>query len=214
MAANQNTASNRRYFKLIAKMENVDIKTKRCIVENIKKDTEYVHGEWFSSLSGFITELKTKDIEYQGKTNKIIVMELTDSSGICQLEFSFSGASYSIINSLLTADLTKEVEVSAWLKDEKYVNCSLKYAGGQKIDWEVAIADQPKPQEYQHPITKKMEKDFTNVLEFWVGKFESVRGKAVKSNFGGQIAGKSEQQTHNTSETAIYTDNPSDNLPF
>jgi hypothetical protein len=198
MAANQQTSQNKRFFKLIAKAEKADLEGKKAICEQVKDGETYRVKDWYSSLSGFITGLSTKELEYQGKKNKIIVMELTDSEGVFQLEFSFSGASYSIINSLLGADFTKEFEIGAWIKDGKYVNTSVKYVGGEKVNWVLQIADQPKPFEFEHPVSHKMEKDFTNVTNFWIEKFESLTGKAVKSNFKGNFAAP--QNAHTSAE--------------
>lgn len=186
MGANSNTSVGKRFFKLIAKAEKGNTSTKQVICEQVKQGEKWVVGGWYSSLSGYITAINIKEIEYQGAKSKIICLELTDSTGVCQLDFSFSGASYSIINSLLSADFTKEMEVSAWIKDGKYVNCGVKYTNGGKADWKLSIADQPKPIEYATP-SGKMEKDFTNVKKFWENALDSIKGKATKSNFGGVI---------------------------
>lgn len=186
MGANSNTSVGKRFFKLIAKAEKGNASTKQVICEQVKQGDKYVVSDWYSSLSGYITAINTKEIEYQGSKSKIICLELTDASGVCQLDFSFSGASYSIINSLLGADFTKEMEISAWVKDGKYVNCGVKYSNGEKASWKLSIADQPKPIEYKTP-SGKVEKDYTNVKTFWEDALNSIKGKAVKSNFKGVI---------------------------
>lgn len=218
MAANQSSQVNKRFFKLIAKAEKADIEGKKAICELVKDGETYRAKEWFSSLSGYITGLSTKELEYQGKKNKIIVMELTDNEGVFQLEFSFSGASYSIINSLLGADFTKEFEIGAWIKDGKYVNTSVKYLGGEKVSWALQLADQPKPFEFEHPVSKKMEKDFTNVTNFWIEKFESLIPKAVKSNFKGNFSapsiGNEKPEEHKTDESFTAIGDDDSGLPF
>lgn len=196
MGANQNQSVNKRFFRLIAKAENTNLKEKKCIVEKVKKGDTYADGEWFSSLSGFITSITIKEIEYQGKKNKLIVIEITDNNGVCQLEFSFSGASYSIINSLQNADLTKEVDISGWVKDGKYVNCALKYTDGTKCEWAYQTDQQPKPIAYTNPSGEEL-KDFKNVKDFWEGLLEKVKGNAVKSNFKGVAAATNPNSSSN-----------------
>ena len=220
MGANQSSNENVRFFRLVAKAEKADIKGRRAICQIKKQGTEYVISEWFNNITGWITSLDIKEVEYQGKKNKILVMQLTDSDGVSQIEFSLSGAAYSLINSLINADLSKEVEVSAWIKDEKYVNASVKYTDGSKCEWSIPIADQPKPVEFTKPSGEK-EKDYANVKEWWLNKFISVKPKAVKSNFGGVVASKPdntfaghEQSKPMPTQQMAQGQDDSDSLPF
>ena len=187
MAANANQNTGKRFFKLIAKADKGNQEKKQVICEQRKNGDNYEVVGWYSSLSGFLTAINTKEVTFEGRKSKIVSLELTDSQGVCTLDFSFSNASFSIINSLLGLDFSKEVEISAWIKDGKYVNTAVKYTDGSKANWAIEIKDQPKPAEFEHPITKKMEKDFTNVTTFWINKLESIKGKAVKGNFTGVI---------------------------
>ena len=191
MGANNASRENMRFFRIVAKADKVDVEGRRAICE-IKKgaDGKYVASEWFSNLTGWITKLEQKEFEWQGEKSKILVIQLTDSDGIYQIEASMSGPSYSIINSLIGADLTREIEISAWVKDDKdkkYVNASLKYADGEKCEWVIPIEDQPKPVDFKTP-SGKMEKDYENVKAFWSERFLSLSPKATKNNFTGVVA--------------------------
>jgi hypothetical protein len=218
MGANQSSRDNMKFFRIVAKAEKADIKGKRAICEIKKQGTEYVVSEWFNNITGWITGLEIKEVEYQGKKNKILVMQLTDSDGVCQIEFSLSGAAYSLINCLIGADLTKEVEISAWIKDDKYVNASVKYTSGEKCEWSIPIEEQPKPVEFTKPSGEK-EKDFANVKNWWLEKFVSIKGKATKANFKGEIKQQeappavSQQQSSNIQDFTGAANEP-DNLLF
>ena len=209
MGANQSTHTNRRFFKLIAKAEKANQKDRKVIVEQIKRGTEWTNGEWYSSLSGYITKLETKEIEYQGKKSKLISIELTDSDGVCQVDFGFSGAAYGIINCLVNADFKKELEISGWIKDEKYVNATVKYAGGDKADWAFSIDDQPKPIPFTKP-SGEVEKDFTNVKKFWEAELDKLKPKATSANFGGV----KKEAVKAAEGAAINPADVSDDLPF
>lgn len=188
MGANNASRENMRFFRIVAKADKADQAGRRAICEVTKgADGKYVASEWFNNITGWITKLEQKEFEWEGKKSKILVIQLTDSDGICQIESSLSGPSYSIINSLIGADLTREVEISAWIKDEKYVNAALKYADGEKCEWIIPVEDQPKPVEYKKP-SGEMDKDFTNVKEFWANQFLALSSKATRNNFTGTVA--------------------------
>jgi len=188
MGANNASRENMRFFRIVAKADKADQAGRRAICEVTKgADGKYVASEWFNNITGWITKLGQKEFEWEGKKSKILVIQLTDSDGICQIEASLSGPFFAIINSLIGADLTREVEISAWIKDEKYVNASLKYADGDKCEWAIPVEDQPKPVEYKKP-SGEMDKDFTNVKEFWSNQFLALASKATKSNFTGTVA--------------------------
>jgi hypothetical protein len=191
MGANNASKENMRFFRIVAKAENVDVEGRRAICEMKKgADGKYVVAEWFNNLTGWVTKLEQKEFEWKGEKSKILVIQLTDSDGVYQIEASMSGPSYSIINSLIGADLTKEIEISAWVKDDKdkkYVNASLKYANGEKCEWVIPIEDQPKPVDFRTP-SGKMEKDYENVKSFWSNQFLAIAPKATKGNFTGVVA--------------------------
>lgn len=214
MGANQSSRDNMDFYRLVAKAEKADIKGKRAICQIKKVDNEYVQSEWFGNITGWITGLEVKEVEYQGKKNKILVMQVADASGVSQIEASLSGASYAIINCLLNADLTKEVEISAWIKDDKYVNASVKYTSGEKCEWSIPFEEQPKPIEFEKPSGEK-DKDYTNVKAWWLEKFISIKGKAVKSNFKGEVKQQPPVSTaqQQSSETPVTPQDESD-LPF
>jgi hypothetical protein len=188
MGANNASRENMRFFRIVGMANKADVAGRRAICEVTKgADGKYVASEWFNNITGWITKLEQKEFEWEGKKSKILVIQLTDSEGICQIECSLSGPSYSIINSLIGADLTREVEISAWIKDEKYVNAALKYADGEKCEWIIPTEDQPKPVEYKKP-SGEMDKDFTNVKEFWCNQFLAISPKATRNNFTGVVA--------------------------
>lgn len=173
MGANQGSTDSRRYFKLIAKAEKCDTKTKRAIVEVVKKGEKYEDGEWFSSLSGYITKAHVKDFVHDGVTHKKCVVEITDAEGICQLEFTFNFTSFGLINALLNADFTKELQIEAYITKKGFVGAGVRYVGEAKhIEWLIALPDQPKGVKYKTPGGKE-ETDYSNVKAFWLDKFSN-----------------------------------------
>lgn len=219
MGANKNSNESVRFFKLIAKAEKANTEEKIAIVEVVKNGKkEYAHGEWFGSLSGFITSLEIKGFEFEGEKKEKFVMHIEDADGICQLEFTNSIAAQGLINGLLATDLTKEVEVSAWISKNGYVGAGVKYKGEKdSIKWAIDLKDCPRPTPYKLPSGKDAT-DNANVLEFWKSKFTDLAKKAVKENFAGQrdtktFAGyvQSEEPKEQSSKIA---ENKSDDLPF
>lgn len=187
MGANKGSNESVSYFKLIAKAEKANEEEKMAIVQVAKNAKgDYAQTEWFRSLSGFITKLEIKEFEFEGATKEKFIMHIEDADGICQLEFTNNMATQGLINGMLNADLTKEVEVSAWISKKGYVGAGVKYKNAtENIDWAIALDEQPKPVPYKTPSGKE-EKDNTNVLSFWRNKFIELKEKAVKSNFTGE----------------------------
>ena len=227
MGANKNSSENIDYFKLIAKAEKANQEEKMATVQ-IEKNSkgEYEQSNWFSSLSGFITSLEIKEFDHDGKKKEKFVMRIEDKNGICQMEFTNNMAVQGLLNGMLNADLTKEVEVSAWINKKGYVGAGIKYKSStENIDWAISLDDQPKPVPYKTPSGKE-EKDNTNVLSFWRNKFIDLSKKAVKSNFTGErkqaeekekFAGyeqnKAQKQQVSTTQSSINQADESD-LPF
>lgn len=187
MGANKSSNESVRYFKLIAKAEKANTEERLAIVEVVKNSKkEYEHGEWFGSLSGFITNLEIKSFEFEGEKKEKFVMLIEDADGVCQLEFTNSIAAQGLINAMLATDLTKEVEVSAWIGKSGYVGAGIKYKGEKDgIKWALDLKDCPKPTPYKLPSGKDAT-DNANVLEFWRGKFLSIVPNAIKENFKGE----------------------------
>lgn len=219
MGANRNSNEAIRFFKLIAKAEKANTEEKMAIVEVVKNGKkEYTHGEWFGSLSGFITSLEIKGFEFEGEKKEKFVMHIEDLDGICQLEFTNSIAAQGLINGLLATDLKKEVEVSAWISKNGYVGAGVKYKGEKdSIKWAIDLKDCPRPTPYKLPSGKDAT-DNSNVLEFWKDKFKDVAKKAVKENFAGQrdakdFAGYVQNEKPKKQSSKIAQQN-SDDLPF
>lgn len=204
MGANKSSNESVRYFKLIAKAEKANTEERLAIVEVVKNSKkEYEHGEWFGSLSGFITNLEIKSFEFEGEKKEKFVMLIEDADGVCQLEFTNSIAAQGLINAMLATDLTKEVEVSAWIGKSGYVGAGIKYKGDKDgVKWALDLKDCPKPTPYKLPSGKDAT-DNANVLEFWRGKFLSIVPKAVKENFSGE-----RKQVEEKEKFAGYKQNP------
>lgn len=219
MGANKSSNESVRYFKLIAKAEKANTEERLAIVEVVKNQKgEYAHREWFGSLSGFITKLEVKKFKFEDEEKEKFVMQIEDADGICQLEFTNSIAAQGLINGMLATDLTKEVDVSAWIGKNGYVGAGIKYKGEKEsIKWAIELKDCPKPTPYKLPSGKDAT-DNANVLEFWRGKFLSIIPKAVKSNFAGErkeVAPPAVSQQQSSETTATPTGvREHDDLPF
>jgi len=228
MGANKSSNESIRFFKLIAKAEKANTEERLAIVEVVKNQKgDYAHGEWFGSLSGFITKLETKTFKFEGEEKEKFVMLIEDADGICQLEFTNSIAAQGLINGMLATDLTKEVEVSAWIGKSGYVGAGIKYKGEKdSIKWAIDLKDCPKPTPYRLPSGKDAT-DNANVIEFWRGKFLEISTKAVKENFSGKreqvenkdfagrpIKNDNTQQSSTSIEDSIGKANEPDDIPF
>jgi hypothetical protein len=215
MGANEGTTENKRYFKLIAKAEKAEPNGKIAIVENVKKGDKYEHGKWFASISGFITGISSKEYEYEGEKKTSYSITLMDFRGTYQLDFSLNFATFGLINALLNTDLSKEVEISAWIGKTGYVGAGVKYLGAsEQIKWAVELKDQPQGEKYKTP-SGKIETDYTKVKTFWGEKFMSLQSKASRNNFKGNVSAPAIQANANfDNEPAHIADKGDDDLPF
>lgn len=196
------------FYKLIAKAEKCDPVSGNVIAKIVKQGEEYVTEKWLKGISGWITKAEVKEFEYENKKQKKFVLQLSDSSGIYQLEFTPTTAAAGIINCLLSADLTREITIESWTKEDKngkqFVNACAKYAGeSESIKWAIELKDIPKPVMVDLPSGGSVS-DNGNVRKFWIDLFvEKVLPKAVKSNFKGTIA---ERQPVAEQQVPVQTD--------
>lgn len=196
MGANANTQESVRFFKLIGKAEKADPAGKKAICEVVKQGDTYVNGDWYGSLSGYITGMEVKEFEYENEKKKKFIIRMTDQGENMQLEFSPSYATYGLINAMLAADLTKMVDIAAWIGKSGYVGSGIKYVGdSENIPWTLTTEQCPKAVEYKTP-SGKMEKDHTNVQNFWIEKFLEIaaRQKASPVRPAHETAGKPEDR--------------------
>lgn len=213
MGANKGSNDSVRFFKLIAKADKANIEEKKAIVEVVKNNKgEYIHGEWFGSISGFITSMSVKSFEFEGVPKEKFIMVVEDSDDACQIEFTNSIAAQGIINSMLNADLTRKVEIGAYINKSGYVGTSIRYSGdSENIKWKIEPKDLPKPVPYKSPGGKEMT-DNTNVLSFWRNSFLEISKRAVKENFkGGKKAKEPVIKEPPPASSLIQED---DSLPF
>lgn len=185
------------FYKLIAKAEKCDPVSGNVIAKIVKQGEEYVAEKWLKGISGWITKAEVKEFEYENKKQKKFVLQLSDTSGIYQLEFTPTTTAAGVINCLLNADLTREVTIESWTKEDKngnkFVNACAKYAGeSESIKWAIELKDIPKPVIVDLPSGGSVS-DNGNVRKFWIDLFvEKILPKAVKSNFKGVVAAKPE----------------------
>lgn len=216
MGANSESTENKRYFKLIAKAEKAEPNGRKVICEIIKEGNEFKQKGWFKSLSGFVTGIHFKDYEVEGEKKKSYTIELTCSDGIYYLNFSLNFATFGMVNTLLSVDFTKEIEIGAWVNTKTgFVQTGVKYVGEtDQIKWSVELKDQPKGEKYKTP-SGKVETDYSNVKSFWDEKFLSLKPKCIRSNFTGTIKSSiSANQNFDKEAPTHIPDNDTDDLPF
>lgn len=186
MGAYRDSGIQKKYFKLIGKVDDVDKEHGWVIAERIKVTGEEDRKEWHKGLSGYLVSATTKEYEWPKDSKEMktsFVLELQDSEGISHLEFSASGPGYGLINSLLDADLTKELAIEGWVNKGGYVNAGAKYKGMKDgIPWAIPVPSQPKPIEFSTPGGKVL-KDYANVQSFWILEFKKISFKAISQNF-------------------------------
>lgn len=184
------------FYKLIAKAENTDLKNSTAIAKVEKVDDKYEATKFLKGVSGYLTKVEIKEFEYQDKKQKKICLQLSDASGICQLEFTLNGAGYGVLNCLIDADLTREIVIEAWVtkandQGKRFVNACAKYVGDdQSIPWHFQVKDMPVAQVITLPSGEKVT-DFALVKQFWLEQTTlSIIPKAVRTNFKGEYTPK------------------------
>lgn len=188
MGENTETREKKKYYNLVSKTEDVDKENNRVIARVEKVGNEYQKVAWIKSLSGWITHAEIGEIKWKTKAgvekkDPKFGIELRDADGIYHLEFTCNNTSYGLINSLLAADFTKEIEIVGYIQKNGFVAASAKYPRDQdSIGWKIPVPSLPKPIEFEHPITRAVEKSYKNVEDFWLEEFKNIKFKAVMSN--------------------------------
>jgi hypothetical protein len=223
MGVNSNANESVRFFKIIGKAEKADPAGKKAICEIVKVNDKYEISQWIGSLSGYITAMEVKEFEYENEKKKKFVIRITDDGENMQLEFSPSYATYGLINAMLQADLTKMVDIAAWIGKSGYVGSGIKYVGSQdNIEWTLATDACPKAVEYKTP-SGKVEKDHTNVQNFWIEKFNEIAARqkaspvsaaAFASDAGVKTEDRRERDAEFMQDMNDVTDEDLNSLPF
>jgi hypothetical protein len=214
MGANQSSNESRRFFKLIAKSEKTN--GKQAIVEVVKDGDAYVSGEFYSSLSGFIESAEIKEFVFENETKKKCVLTISDEDGVYQLEYTFNFCTYGLINSMLAADLTKRLEVCAWVNKDRFVGAGLRYEGSREmIKWLIELGKTPKGIRYKTPSGKE-EVDYTNVQKYWEERFISIGEKLKGINHSIEKKQNEVAVGAKIEESAQWSDggNELEDLPF
>lgn len=187
MGANKEDREKRRYFNIVSKKEKLDMVNRRIIFESVKgEDGKYNSEESFKSLSGYIVHAEIKDYEYpkgSGKKKPKFSIELQDPDGRYVIEFLPTNAGFGLINSLLSADFTREIKIEGWISKEDYANAGSRYVGDKEpIPWAIPYESQPKTIETTNAAGEK-EKDSSLVVKFWVEQFSTIIKMAASSNY-------------------------------
>lgn len=188
MGENTETREKKKYYNLVSKAEDCDKVNNRVIARVEKVGNEYQKAAWIRSLIGWITHAEIGEIKWKTKAGKEKVdpkfaLELRDANGIYHLEFTCNNTSYGLINSLLAADFTREIEIEGYIQKSGFVGASARYPGDKDaIAWKIPVPALPKPVEFEHPVTKEKEKSYKNVEDFWIEEFKNIKFKAVMSN--------------------------------
>lgn len=207
MGENTETREKKKYYNLVSKAEDVDKVNNRVIARVEKVGNEYQKVAWIKSLSGWITHAEIGQIKWKTKAGKEKVdpkfaLELRDANGIYHLEFTCNNTSYGLINSLLAADFTREIEIKGYVQKSGFVGASAKYPGDKDdIAWKIPVPALPKPIEFEHPITHAKEKSYKNVEDFWLEEFKNIKFKAVMSNLPSNLPPKESDALRNLEAT-------------
>lgn len=157
-------AATKKYFKLITQAAKTD--GKMAICEVVKVDGVYRDSGWFNSVSGRATGFYVKEFS----NFKSYSIKLQKGESVEYLSFMLGFTTFSIINSLLNTDLSKEIQISAWVNKKGFVQASVGYVGGaDKIDWAIEISEQPQVEKSESGKT-----DYSKVNDFWDAKFTSL----------------------------------------
>lgn len=218
----------KRYFKLIAKTDDVDKAGGRVIAEDIKISENNYDRKWIKSFSGYIIRADVKDVipkDPKVKPYKKVALDFRDAFELMQFEFTLSTAGIGLINALLSADFRREIQIDGWINKDGFVGVGARYVGTKDlIGWTVPKEELPKPVEYDSP--EGPQKSYLNVKEFWLEKFKDIKFRAVHSNVPESLAleaaAKSEINPKNIKVHPGYVppsqkppvDNEDDDLPF
>jgi hypothetical protein len=151
-------------------------------VKRINKNNVEVHEEFFTSITGYITDIKVHDHPEYGKFWNITVKD-GDDTFILQLNYS-GGYASSFLKALPNVDFSMQVKLNPWsaVRDGKTKTALYINQGGQSVEW-YFTKDTPNG---LPPLTKKKVKgkdtwDDSEMMEF----LESYVNENIKPKLTG-----------------------------
>lgn len=153
-----------------------------------KVEGKYIEVAQASSFTGTITEVKSGSFDYKGIPTPTITITMADGDEVYVFDQTFSIASRSVFNSLLSLESMEQITIQIYLTkpNEKYGNkrfrqISLRQGeNGDLVEWKYSIEDLPKTKKVR--INGKEMIDSEELDNFLIEK--------INNKFGGGSSNK------------------------
>lgn len=143
------------------------------------------------SVSGVISRVDVKEGEWEGnKFHTVSVLfkdHVENESYLC--DFKMNMMNRSIFNSLLNADLSKDVKIGLYTSKKGYPSASVRQ-GEELINWKYSLDEVPAPEEVK--FKGKIQRDYTETDNFFVEKLRELSAR---------VAGNSAPPTNSAAPT-------------
>jgi hypothetical protein len=147
MGASKSSFKPRKFYKL-----RTDKATKQpSFIEQVKdeKTGKYIDGDHYTVITGYLTSVRCKTFEYEGKQKESVMIELqdnTDQEMQLVIETGWNFLARSILNTLASPTNIGHVKISVYKSKNGYPSAYLECAG-RKTGWKYTVDELPKGQE-------------------------------------------------------------------
>lgn len=173
---NQNTG---KLFVLKPKTQDADKKKLDTPVFEVREKNET--GQWVISktvsfVSGLLTRADIKENDWEGTKYFTVSLYFKDSAEdeMYLTEWRLGMLSRAVFNSLLNADLSKEVKIGLYTSKKGYPSASVRQ-GEDLINWKYSLDEVPAPEEVK--FKGKIQRDYTETDNFFVEKLRELSAR-------------------------------------
>lgn len=188
---NQNQNTGKLY---VLKPKTVDADKKKLDQPTFEVREKNESGQWVitnhvASVSGLLTRADVKENDWEGTKYFTVSLYFKDlvEDEMYLTEWKLGMLSRSVFNSLLSADLTKEVKIGLYQSKKGYPSASVRQ-GDDLIHWKYALTEVPVPEEIT--FKGKTMRDYTATDDFFVEKLRELSARLGNSGVASEPSSK------------------------
>jgi len=144
-----------------------------------KKDGKWSSEGAFNQISGYIVGLSRREGEYNGQpiyTVRIRFRDDTETQKLFQVEATYNGLSYSILNTLMNVEPGEAIMIRVYARPSKtngkFYPAAYIETSGKRVDWYYKLEDIPRP--VTQVVGKKTVTDDSEVVDFYTGVIDKL----------------------------------------
>lgn len=211
MGAQNFNSKQRKFYKL-----RTDKATKvPAFIEKVKKGDEYVDGDQYTIMTGYLTKVSVKEVNFpDGKKKEFVVIEMDDdadrNTGII-IETGWNYLVRSILNSLATPDAIAHTKISVYKNKNNGYPAAYIEVNHQKVGWKYNPKELPEVKKIE--FKGEVISDDTALNAFFRDEIIPYINKKIAGEFEGEAV-MSEFPVSGNGKTYEEPIGLSDDLPF